>query len=399
MRWQRKSRQSFGSSISPSRTQPTVGYIKFSDRLPWDSLFDSTRSSFDPASITTRLAGQSMSHQEAELSSEVARSLLERMLLIRRAEERLGKIRAEVGLPGAVHLSIGQEAIPVGLCHHLEEGDWISSTHRGHGHFLAKGGELKRMFAEIWGKRTGICQGMGGSMHVADFTKGIIGANGIVGGGLAIATGAAMAAKLDGKRRVSICFFGDGAANQGVFMESMNMATIWQLPVVFVCENNGVAEFTPISTVTGGEFADRARAFKMPATVVDGNDVLAVKAAASKAIARARDGGGPSYIEAKTYRIPGHFEGEDLILGGGSYRDDAEIQAWQAKDKDPIHRFAQLCTERRLLDAGRIQEIDKKTMTLVDEAVAFAESSENVDPGLVFELYPDSQRNRFYDVA
>ncbi len=332
-----------------------------------------------------------MSQNDA-LNEQDARSLLEGMLLIRRAEERLGKVKAEVGLPGSVHLSIGQEAIAVGVCSQLDERDWIGSTHRGHGHFLAKGGELKRLFAEVWAKRTGICQGMGGSMHVADFSKGIMGANGIVGGGLAIATGAGLSAQLDGKGAVSVCFFGDGAANQGVFMESMNMATIWKLPVIFVCENNGIAEFTVSSRVTGGALSDRARAFKMPVAEIDGNNILAVREAAAKAVQRARSGGGPSYIEATTYRIPGHLEGEEMLLGGGKYREPEEITSWQSPDKDPITRFTNEMISRGLLDREATDALDQSVLARIDDAVKFAEESEDADPELVYSLFPSARK-------
>src|SRR5580700_3659671 len=195
--------------------------------------------------------------QGSAVSKEQLLALYERMLLIRRMEERLRSDAAAGNLPGAVHLYIGQEAIATGVCAQLRDTDWITSTHRGHGHFLGKGGDPKAMMAEIWGKRTGICQGMGGSMHVADFSKGILGANGIVGGGFAIATGAAFGAKLRAEGRIAVCFFGDGAANQGVFMESMNISSVWNLPTVFVCENNGLSEFTVSSTITGGHLVDR----------------------------------------------------------------------------------------------------------------------------------------------
>jgi TPP-dependent pyruvate/acetoin dehydrogenase alpha subunit len=312
--------------------------------------------------------------------------LYTRMVLIRRAEERLAKVVAEVGLPGGVHLSIGQEAVAAGVCCQLDERDWITSTHRGHGHFLAKGGDLSQMFAEIWGKRTGICKGMGGSMHVADFTKGILGANGIVGGGLAIATGAALAAKLDEKGRAAVCFFGDGAANQGVFMESMNVSAAWKLPTVFVCENNGLSEFTVSSTVTAGALADRARAFNIPCDVLDGNDVLAVAAAAERAILRCRRDEGPSYIEAKTYRIRGHLEAEDSFLGGGCYRTAEEIERWQTPAADPIARFRTYLTSTGHCLPGELDEIDASVTQDIDTAIAFADSSEPADPGLVYEL-------------
>ncbi len=312
--------------------------------------------------------------------------LLERMLLIRHAEARLAQTAKDVGLPGGVHLSIGQEASAVGVCSCLDVDDWMTSTHRGHGHFLAKGGEVDSMFAEIWGKNTGICKGMGGSMHVADFSRGIIGANGIVGGGLAIATGAALAAQLDGKGRAAVCFFGDGAANQGVFMESMNVSSIWKLPTIFVCENNGLSEFTVSSTVTAGKLSDRARAFGMPVEVVDGNDVRAVQAAAKAAVERCRRGEGPSYIETVTYRIHGHLEAEDLILAGGSYRTADEIDAWRAEDRDPVSRFRALLAEEGLCGADRFAELEQRAKEKVDAAVTFAEAGEPADTKLVFEL-------------
>ncbi len=313
--------------------------------------------------------------------------LLERMLLIRASEERLSRLYKEGRLPGGVHLYIGQEAVAVGACSALSDRDFITSTHRGHGHFLAKGGDLQEMFAEIFGKSSGICRGMGGSMHVADLSKGILGANGIVGGGFAIATGAAFGAKLRGDGRVALCFFGDGAANQGVFMESMNVSAAWQLPTIFLCENNGLSEFTISSTVTGGKLVDRAKAF-MPTTIVDGNDVLAVRAAVQDAVARAQADGGPSYIEATTYRIRGHLEAEDAFLQGGRYREPEEISAWQVPERDPITRF-----QIRLLSEGILTEEDLDLIAAdvareVDSAVAFAEASEDANvelaPTLMF---------------
>jgi pyruvate dehydrogenase E1 component alpha subunit len=314
----------------------------------------------------------------------------ERMLLIRRAEEKLAAECAEGKIPGTVHLYIGQEAVAVGVCSELRDDDWITSTHRGHGHFLAKGGELDRMFAEIWGKRTGICQGMGGSMHVADVSKGIMGANGIVGGGFAIATGAAYSSKLSRNGRVAVCFFGDGAANQGVFMESMNVSAAWKLPTVFVCENNGLSQFTVSSTVTYGDLADRARAF-MPVEVVDGNDVLAVKRATAAALARARRGEGPTYIEAKTYRIRGHLEAEDAFLGGGRYREVADIEPWRAND--PLRRFADHLCEQGLVDQVDLDRIDERIAADVEAAAAFADASDVADIELVFDLMFAGARN------
>ena len=307
------------------------------------------------------------------------------MLVIRRAEERLSK-QAQAGLlPGGVHLYIGQEAVAIGVCTNLTDRDWITSTHRGHGHYLAKGGDLNAMYAEIWGKQEGICKGMGGSMHVADFSKGILGANGIVGGGFAIATGAAYGAKLRNDGRVAVCFFGDGAANQGVFMESMNVASAWGLPIVFVCENNGVSEFTISSTITGGKLVDRAAAF-MPTKIVDGNDILAVTEAAEDFIGRARNGGGPFYLECTTYRIRGHLEAEDAFLGGGTYRTKEEIVAWQQPDRDPIKRFETYLLEHQWADAGAIAAIEAKVNAQVDAAMAYAEAGQPADTELAYSL-------------
>jgi acetoin:2,6-dichlorophenolindophenol oxidoreductase subunit alpha len=317
-------------------------------------------------------------------SNEQLLSLFERMTLIRLMEERLRADAAAGKLPGAVHLYIGQEAVAVGVCANLRETDWITSTHRGHGHFLAKGGDPKAMMAEIWGKRTGICKGMGGSMHVADLSKGILGANGIVGGGFAIATGAALSAKLSGNGRVAVAFFGDGAANQGVFMECLNVSTLWQLPLVFVCEYNHFCEFTPTATVTAGEIVDRARAFKIPCEVVDGNDVFAVWTAAAKAIEWARSGKGPAFIEARTYRIQGHLESEDLFLAGGKYREKQEVEDW--RKRDPIARLGERLLSAKVCTSSQLDGITEKVARIVEDAVRFAEASEPADPLLTFDV-------------
>lgn len=301
-------------------------------------------------------------------------ALFGRMLLIRRVEERLRDESAAGHLPGAVHLYIGEEAVAAGVCAHLTDRDYATSTHRGHGHFLAKGGDLNAMMAEIWAKREGICRGMGGSMHVADLSKGILGANGIVGAGLPIATGAGFGAKLDGAGAVSVCFFGDGASNQGVLMESLNVATLWQLPVVFVCENNTFSELTPSREVTAGRISDRARAFSMPTAEVDGNDVVAVWRAAGEAVGRARAGGGPSFLEAHTYRIQGHFEAESFVLSGGRYREEAEIASWQGEKKDAVARARAYLLASGAADAARVGAIEAEVLARVDAAVAFAEA-------------------------
>ncbi|MGH8259542.1 MAG: thiamine pyrophosphate-dependent dehydrogenase E1 component subunit alpha, partial [Steroidobacteraceae bacterium] len=325
----------------------------------------------------------------SEPSKDQLLALYERMLLIRRMEERLRADAAAGNLPGAVHLYIGQEAIATGVCARLKETDLITSTHRGHGHFLAKGGDPNAMMAEIWGKKTGICKGMGGSMHVADFSKGILGANGIVGGGFAIATGAAFASKLMHDARIAVTFFGDGASNQGVFMECLNVSSLWQLPLVFVCEHNQFSEFTPSSQCTSGEIADRARAFKIPVTVIDGNDVVAVWQAAGEAVERARRGEGPAFIEARTYRIQGHLEAEGLFLAGGKYREEAEIESW--RKRDPLDRVRERLTAAGIPGA-ELERMDARIGAAVEKAVEFARSSEDADPELPFDLMFVGQR-------
>lgn len=317
------------------------------------------------------------------LTKDALVPLLRQMLLIRRMEERLSADFHAGKLPGGVHLYIGQEAVATGVCAHLRESDTITSTHRGHGHFLAKGGSPRAMMAEIWGKKTGVCRGMGGSMHVADVSKGILGANGIVAAGLAITTGSAFAAMLDKSDRVAVSFFGDGAANQGTFMETLNVATLWNIPMIFVCENNRFSEFSPAATVTSGDIIDRARAFKIPCAAVDGNDVVAVWRAAESAIAHARNGGGPSFIEAHTYRLHGHLEAEKSFLKS-TYRDNAEIEEW--RQRDPVQRFKDYLSGERICDNGEIDALEAEIAGVVEDAAKFAEASELADPDLVFEI-------------
>jgi len=333
-------------------------------------------------SLDTRVEQTGQSNTEP--SHPELLELYERMLLIRRTEERLSAESMAGSLPGAVHLYIGEEAVAVGVSAQLGDRDYATSTHRGHGHFLAKGGDLNAMMAEIWGKREGICRGMGGSMHVADISKGILGANGIVGAGLAIATGAAYGAKLDSDGKVAVCFFGDGASNQGVLMETLNVSTLWQLPVIFVCENNLFSEFTPSREVTAGRIAGRARAFAMPTHEVDGNDVVAVWQAAAQAVGRARAGGGPSFIEARTYRIQGHFEAESFVLAGGRYREDAEIDEWRMRD--PIATLASRLVASGAADAATLDELDVRVRQRVADAVAYAEAGQPADPELALTL-------------
>ncbi|MFH1796360.1 MAG: thiamine pyrophosphate-dependent dehydrogenase E1 component subunit alpha [Pseudomonadota bacterium] len=281
-------------------------------------------------------------------------ALFRRMILIRKAEERLARDFKTGDLPGSVHLYIGQEAVAVGLCSHLDDSDWITSTHRGHGHYLAKGGDPFSMFAEVRGRSSGICGGMGGSMHVADMSKGIIGANGIVGGGIGLAVGAALAAQLDGKGAVAVAFYGDGASAQGVVSEALNIAALWKLPLILLCENNGYSEFSPTETVIAGNISDRGAAYGVPSVAIDGNDIVAVWQASQEAVDRARRGQGPTLIEARTYRFHGHVEGEEGFLKT-IYRTTEEVT--ERRQGDPLLRFATDLVQRGVLSEEQIGSI------------------------------------------
>lgn len=298
--------------------------------------------------------------------------LLKTMHVIRYAEEQLGDDFAAGKLPGGVHLSIGQEAVPAGICAHLTDRDQVSSTHRGHGHFLAKGGEPRHLIAEIYGKEEGCCRGMGGSLHVADYSKGIIGANGIVGGGIPVATGAALANHLDDDGSMTVVFFGDGASNQGVLQESMNFAALWKLPLLYVCENNQFGQFSPTATVTAGVISDRAKAFDIPVEVVDGNDVRAVWQTMAGVAEHIRSGKGPVFIEAHTYRIRNHFEREHLVIKT-PYRTEEEVEKMR-RERDPIKMLQEWLKDENLADEATFQSIDEDARTLVDEAVAFGDA-------------------------
>jgi acetoin:2,6-dichlorophenolindophenol oxidoreductase subunit alpha len=291
------------------------------------------------------------------------------MRLIRRFEQRVVELVNRNEIAGTTHEYVGEEAVATGVCRALRADDVITSTHRGHGHILAKGGEPRRMMAELMGRATGYNRGRGGSMHIADLGLGIYGANGIVGAGAPIACGAAMAAKLRGEDRVAVAFFGDGATNQGTLHEAMNLAAIWRLPVVFVCENNGYAISASIRDMSTLErLADRAAAYRMPGVTVDGMDVRAVRAAASDAIARARAAGGPTFLECRTYRFVGHFTAERAL--GIRYRSDEEIAEWRARD--PIVTYPAWLREQGLCDPSRI---DEEVEAVLDEAIEFARRS------------------------
>jgi pyruvate dehydrogenase E1 component alpha subunit len=303
------------------------------------------------------------------LSKEQLSGMLSKMLEIRTFEEKAEELFALGKVHGTMHLSVGQEASAVGAVSALRPDDWMTSTHRGHGHCIAKNGDLKLMMAEFLGKETGYCRGRGGSMHIADVEGGNLGATGVVGGGIATAVGAALSCKMRGVDQVTLCFFGDGAANMGIFHESLNLAAIWTLPVVFVCENNQYAMSMSVKKALPiRDIADRACAYDMPGVVVDGNDVLAVYDVVEEAVERARAGKGPTLIECKTYRWRGHSKSD-----AQRYRTREEVESW--KKKDPIARFRAYLLKEGVLSEDEIQQIDKEAHELIEEAVAFAESS------------------------
>jgi TPP-dependent pyruvate/acetoin dehydrogenase alpha subunit len=296
-------------------------------------------------------------------------AMYERMVEIRFFEDAAGKNFADGLIPGFVHLYAGEEAVAVGICAHLTDRDYITSTHRGHGHCIAKGVDIPGMVAELMGKATGICKGKGGSMHIADVDKGMLGANGIVGGGPPLAAGAALTAKTLGTGGVAVCFFGDGASNQGTFHEALNLAAIWKLPVVFVCENNGYAESTPVHYhCSSTDIANRAGAYEIPGVVVDGLDLFSVYEAAGEAIARARRGEGPTLIEAKTYRYYGHFQG-DMV----TYRTDEELNRF--KQRDAIQSVRTYAIDHGLATGDELDAIDARVKAELDEAWAQAKAA------------------------
>jgi pyruvate dehydrogenase E1 component alpha subunit len=300
---------------------------------------------------------------------EALRAALRKMFVIRKFEEGAEASYMRGLVHGTMHLSIGQEASAVGACLGLSEADKITSTHRGHGHCVAKGADPARMFAEFFGKETGYCKGRGGSMHIADPSKGNLGANGIVGGGLPIAVGAALSAKRLGTGAVTVCFFGDGANNEGAFHEALNMAAIWALPVVFVCENNkyGMSTSTERSTAVAS-IAERAAGYAMPGVCVDGNDLSAVAEAVDAAVARARAGQGPSLVETLTYRWRGHSKSDR-----NRYRSKAEIEAWMAKD--PIPRFASVLVDHGVMGPGEVAALEAEVAAEIEAAILFAKES------------------------
>lgn len=319
-----------------------------------------------------------------KVPKEVMKDMYLRMLRIREFESKAQTLFADGKIPGFVHLYLGEEAVATGVCACLGDEDYITSTHRGHGHIVAKGGDLKFMMAELFGKATGYCKGKGGSMHIADRDKGILGANGIVGAGHNIAVGAGLSAQLRETDQVCVCFFGDASTNQGTFHESMNLASIWKLPIVFVCENNNYGiSMSQARHQAIKDVADRGAAYGIPGIVVDGNDVLAVYEAAAEAVARARKGQGPTLVECKTYRWRGHFEGDP-----GNYKPKKEQEEWVKKD--PIPRFESFLRENTILSDKEIAACGQQVMDEIKEAIRFAEESPDPDmASVVQDIYSD----------
>ena len=308
------------------------------------------------------------------LDRKIKIEMLKRMMLIRAFEEKAEELFMRNLVHGTMHLSVGEEAVAVGSIFALNREDYITSTHRGHGHMIAKGGDIKKMFAEFLGKDTGYCHGRGGSMHIADFSLNNIGATGIVGAGIPIATGAAFAIKYMRRKEIVLCFFGDGAANEGTFYESLNMASIWNLPIIFMCENNMYAMSSPVSKfIPTPNISDRAKSFSIPGVTVDGMDVIAVYEVTKEAADRARNGGGPTLIEAKTYRYKGHSKSDKNV-----YRTKEEIEEW--KKKDPIVNFIKKLKDLGDLDDKTLESIKNDIEKTIEEGVNFALNSKEPSP-------------------
>ena len=324
-----------------------------------------------------------MSDNPFPLSRDELLNIYQTMRTIREFEERIHVEFSRGDIPGFVHLYAGEEASATGIMTHLRKDDRIASTHRGHGHCIAKGVDVKGMMAEIFGKKTGVCGGKGGSMHIADLDKGMMGANGILGAGAPLACGAALAAKYRDKGDIAISFVGDGASNQGTFLESLNLASVWNLPVVFVVENNGYAESTSVDwAVACDSYVDRASGFGMPGVTVDGTDFFAVYEAAGEVIRRAREGGGPSLLECKMIRFFGHFEGD-----AQTYRAVGEVDEIRAK-RDCIKSFSKTVTSAGMLSQVDLEACDSKIVSLVDEAVSEAREADfPIEADLLTDVY------------
>ena len=321
-------------------------------------------------------------------SAETVKDLYERMVRIRYFEEAAGRLFEANKIPGFVHLYVGQEAIAAGVCVALRDDDQISSTHRGHGHLVAKGGDLKKMMAELMGKATGYCQGKGGSMHICDLELNMLGANGIVGGGVPIAVGAGFANQYRGLDTVSVAFFGDGTTNIGAFHEAANMAAALRLPVLFVCENNEYAEYTPrAATMAIKDVVERAPAYGMPGQIVDGMDAIAVHEATRQALEAIRSGEGPSFLEAKTYRYYNHHGIQTL---GMKYRSDDEVEEW--KERDAIVALEQVMLAEEIATRTEIDAVQAAVLDEVGAAIEFAEASPLPEPDqLLDNVYTEAR--------
>lgn len=314
---------------------------------------------------------------------EILLEMYRTMVTIRTFETKEAQVYRQGLQDGFVHLYLGEEAIATGVCAVLRKDDYITSTHRGHGHLIARGGDVKKMMAELFGRETGYCKGKGGSLHIADFDLGMLGANGIVGGGIPIATGAGLSAKKRKTDQVTACFFGDGATNQGTFHESLNMASIWKLPVIYVCENNGYGVTTSIYKVSNvaDDLSVRAKAYGIPGIKIDGNDVLEVYSTAAEAVAKARRGEGPTFMVCTTCRHSGHYEGE--MESAPSYRTESEMD--ECKKRDPIPRYRRYLISEEGIPEKELDEIDDEVSDQIEEAVRFAQESPRPMPESAIE--------------
>jgi len=326
-----------------------------------------------------RTAGPSpQSEAPVSAAPEQWRHMYEQMLRIRRFEEQVNELYTGGKMPGLAHLYIGEEAVAVGVCQALRRSDYITSTHRGHGHCLAKGAAVDRMFAELLGKEPGYCHGKGGSMHIADPETGNLGANAIVGGSTGLATGAALSAKLRGTDQVAVCFFGDGALNQGQLYEAMNMASLWKLPVIYVCEHNRYGEFTSATETTAGEPQARPAAWGIATEEVDGQDVRSVYAAAARQVARARQGEGPAFLLCHTYRFRGHHVGD---INRAYYRPAEEEQRWA--ERDPLRILSEWMQSQNIADAAVLEGIEQAVDAEIQAGLQFALNAPYPDPSEV----------------
>lgn len=319
-----------------------------------------------------------------KVPNEDMKRMYKTLVRIRKFESKAVDLFAEGQIPGFLHSYLGEEAIATGVCANLRKTDFITSTHRGHGHIIAKGGDTKYMMAELYGRTTGYCKGKGGSMHIADRDLGILGANGIVGAGQDIAVGAGLAIRYRGTDQVAACFFGDGSTNQGTFHEALNLASVWKLPVIFVCENNhfGIS-MSQSKHQAIQDIADRAASYGFPGIAVDGNDVMAVYEVAKETVDRARKGQGPTLIECKTWRWRGHFEGDP-----GTYKDPKEQEAWM--DKEPVGRYRTFLEENGVMTSDETSAIDTMIDDEIDAAIAFASESPLPKPeDVVKDVYTD----------